>query len=925
MLMLISFIGIGVVLGADRDAYRTCEGVSFCRRYRKWKDLGERPVISVDSISPPVNLGDNSLVELSVVLKSSEESTSNYGLTLSMSRVTGAIRVRIDDISPVAHRKRFRVPDGDLVSPSVRKAGQISLNVDINLNGDLPQIVVPDLYRVEIVKSPFQLRVYDKSNTLIQVVNSKNFFAFEKYRNTQDDECPANTSMDMACFDGVETAGQWDEPYGPNHEFLDRKPLGPSAIGLDVELINSPNIFGLPEHTTAFDLPVFDETVTYSAIETDCDEPPWTEYRFFNSDVYDYEHDSKMALYGSIPMVTALHSDPSGEKPATASGLVWLNPSETYVALTRRKASVSNIESTWVSETGIIDLVIFTGPTPKEVLQAFHELTGKAAMIPMFALGYHQSRWGWETEDVVEEVSRKLEEHDIPCDVLWLDIQHTDENRYFTWNKQNFTHPDELTRKLTASGRRIVTIVDPHIKKDLTYSVYKEAKEKDLFVRGDMNEDGSQNFEGDCWPGTSSWIDFTRPKARTFWASQFEFGKYAHSTADFFIWNDMNEPSVFGTGEKTLPRYTLHGSKGNEFEHRGIHNMYGHYQHRATYEGLLARQRSPQLRPFVLSRSFFVGSHRYGPIWTGDNSASWVALRESLSMLMSLAVSGMSWTGSDVAGFQGTPTDDLYVRWHQLAALAYPFYRGHSAITEKPREPYRYDKSVLNRVRAAIDLRYTLLPYYYTAAALYRMEADPMVKPLWFNYLSDFKTVSHFVALEESVLVGNSLLVRGIFAPTLKEQAMYFPRGDDWYDFHDTGAGRIKGGSFKQVPVRDDRIPLFVKAGSIVPKKMTKRASTKFMKSDPYSFTVYADSAGKAEGLLYVDDEESMEFDTEAKFALIKLEYANGDFSTKKIQGNWDVASIVISKVEVVGTVHTQMKTMQPSSTTTIRFEALPR
>jgi alpha 1,3-glucosidase len=142
---------------------------------------------------------------------------------------------------------------------------------------------------------------------------------------------------------------------------------------------------------------------------------------------------------------------------------------------------------------------------------------------------------------------------------------------------------------------------------------------------------------------------------------------------------------------------------------------------------------------------------------------------------------------------------------------------------------------------------------------------------------------------------------------------MYFPRGNEWYDYHDTSAGRIQGGSFEQVPVRDDRIPLFVKAGSIIPKKLTKRASTKFMKSDAYSVTVYADSAGKAEGLLYIDDEESMKFDSEGDFALIKLEYANGEFSTKKIEGNRDVASILISDIEVVGAVHTQMKIMQPS------------
>lgn len=316
--------------------------------------------------------------------------------------------------------------------------------------------------------------------------------------------------------------------------------------------------------------------------------------------------------------------------------------------------------------------------------------------------------------------------------MLWLDIEHTDGKRYFTWDKDRFADPKDMLDSVVKTKRKMVAIVDPHIKVDNDYSVYQRFEAEKGFVQ---LKDGT-DFVGSCWPGESKYPDFTDPAVRATWSKLFNFTEYKGSGEGLYIWNDMNEPSVFNGPEMTMPRDVVHHSG---VEHRDLHNLYGMYVHRASYEGMLGRSKGKR-RPFVLSRSFFTGSHRYGPIWTGDNMADFVHLGHSVPMLLSMAVNGMSFVGADVPGFFGNPTNELFIRWHQLGALAYPFYRAHAHLNTLRREPWMLGPEALEHVRGAVSVRYTLMPMWYTLFMEYSLGGRPVIRPLWFDNHDDINT-----------------------------------------------------------------------------------------------------------------------------------------------------------------------------------------
>jgi alpha 1,3-glucosidase len=845
--------------------FKTCSDSSFCRRYRTWKAIPERPVLSVVSVREATEDPNSNLLHIDLRLQSSAENEANYGVELSLSRDSGFIRITIDDITNKSGRKRYRVPNEDIIVNESRSPGDTSpLLHRKHLEGS-SVFSIPGLYSVEVMHSNFQLKISNKWGEVVQIMNSQNFFAFEKYRLNSGDNCLDGTSVDMTCHPHSDLTDLWEETF---HGFTDVKMNGPSAVGLDVELVNSESVFGLPEHTLPFNLKSFGGE----------------EIRFFNADVFKHPLNSPSALYGSIPMLTSIHGQ-------SVSAVLWMNPSDTFVSLEKRGSS---IESTWVSETGVVDLAIFVGPSPDDILKQLHSLTGKPILPPIFSIGFQQSKWGYSSEEEVDEVSSGFLDYKIPVDVIWLDIQHTNGNRYMTWNSK-YSHPDWLTERVSGRGQKLVAIIDPHIKVDETYSIYKTLKNYDSFVK-----DGPNDFIGQCWPGPSSYLDLTRKDVRDLWGSLLSYSSYTGSSPNLFVWNDMNEPSVFDGPEMSFPRSLLHN--GGTVEHREMHNMYGQYYHRATFEGLIERD-GPNLkkRPFVLSRSFFVGSHRYGPIWTGDNIATWEFLRISVPMLLSLSISGQSFAGADVGGFDGDPTSELFIRWHQLGAMAYPFYRCHSASGTKRREPWMFDQATLEIVRTTIQNRYALLPYWYTAFGLHAIEGLPIIRPLWNIFLSDPNSYRDSIATEEQIMVGNSLLVRPVLSPAARTVEVYLPGKDEiWYDFYSPSSPAVHGGQRMTVPVSLQTIPVFVRGGSIIPLKLVRRDSTKDMKDDPLTLRIFP-VEGKATGLLYVDDEASMDYKDKADYALIELKYDNGVLRCERKKGARKLSEISLADVEVFG------------------------
>jgi len=585
-------------------------------------------------------------------------------------------------------------------------------------------------------------------------------------------------------------------------------------------------VYGIPERSTDLSLkPTRGQDVS--------SEP----YRMYNLDVFEYELDSPLGLYGIIPLLYSL-------KKGLAAGVFVLNPSESFVDIEQNN---SNTKAHWISENGLLDVFLMPGPTPMNIVNQYSYLTGYNALPQQFALAYHQCRWNYKDEDDVAMVDAKYDEMNIPMDVLWLDIEHTDQKKYFTWDKHLFPNPKQMQDKLAGKGRKMVTISDPHIKRTPGYFVHDEATKNGYYVK---KSDGS-DYEGQCWPGSSSWLDYFNPEVRKFYSSLYQFDKYEGSTHNLYTWIDMNEPSVFSGPEVTMDKDAIHYGG---LTHGEVHNMYGFYQGLATYQGHVDR-RAGEDRPFILSRSFFAGSQRHVAIWTGDNMAKWDHLNKAQPMIMSFGIAGLSFVGADVGGFFGNPYEKLLSRWYQAGAF-YPFFRAHAHIETQRREPWLFGDDIMNIIRAAIQRRYTLLPYYYTLAFHASVNAAPIMRPLFFDYPEDEKTYK----IQDQFLVGSNILVKPVVEEKTTSLNVYLPGGSDavWYDYEDFR--KFKGGAEVTIDTPVTKIPVFQKGGSIIPIKNRMRRSSTLMENDPYTLRIALDKNMQAYGDLYIDDGKSFNY-----------------------------------------------------------------
>ncbi|KAJ2376658.1 hypothetical protein IW150_001848 [Coemansia sp. RSA 2607] len=499
----------------------------------------------------------------------------------------------------------------------------------------------------------------------------------------------------------------WEEPF---EEWVDVKKRGPESVGIDINFEGFEHVYGLPEHTTPLAL-----KDTRGDVEGAYDQ----RYRLFNLDIFGYEMDTPMGLYSSILFMMA-HS------VETTAGVLWLNASKTWVDV--------------FSESGTMDIFLFPGPSIADMYSQYADVVGKTPLPREFALGYHQCRWNYDDQADVLDINAKFHENNIPYDVLWLDIEYTDGKRYFTWDHKLFPDPKLIQNELAQDGHKLVTITDPHIYVDSKYRIWKEGAENGYFVK---EADGSSDYTGSCWPGLSSWVDFTNPAASKWMSEQYHLDNFPESTADMFVWNDINKPAVFEGPEHTMPRSLKHYGG---WEHCDVHNLYGLLQQKSTYEGLLLRESVPK-RPFVLSRSFFAGSHRYGAIWTGDNGADWEHLRMSVPMLLSCNLSGMLFCGADVGRFFGNPPPDLLTRWYQLG-IWYPFFRAHAHFSSERCEPWLLSEPHVSYIRNAIHERYRMLPYWYTLFHKASVTAMSVLQPLGIKFPSKAKMLT-----EQEVLI----------------------------------------------------------------------------------------------------------------------------------------------------------------------------
>ena len=531
--------------------------------------------------------------------------------------------------------------------------------------------------------------------------------------------------------------------------------------------------------------------------------------------------------------------------------------------------SALQVSTHWMSESGIIDLFVMAGPKPMDIFRQYATITGTTNLPPLFSLAYHQCRWNYNDQDDVLTVNENFDKHDIPMDVMWLDIEHTDGKRYFTWDSHKFPDPVDMTNQLVAKGRKLVTIIDPHIKRDTNYFFYKENHDADHYIK---TKDGNE-FDGWCWPGSSSYLDMTNANARKHYIEMFQLDRYKGSTLDTFTWNDMNEPSVFNGPEITMQKDCIH--PGVDAEHREVHNLVGMLFHASTYEGHLLRSQN-QLRPFILTRSAFAGSQRSAAIWTGDNMAEWSHLKISVPMVLALSVTGLTHSGADIGGFFGNPESALLTRWYQAGAYL-PFMRAHAHLDTKRREPWLFDKHTLAVIRRSIRDRYRLLPLWYTLFYENERTGAPPMRPMWVEFPLDEATF----ALESQYMVGDSLLVAPVLDASATSVGVYFPDGF-WYDTHDNSV--FSGPSTETISAPPEKIPVYQRGGTIVPRKERVRRSSALMRQDPYTLVVAVGKEGTAKGTLYIDDEHTLDYRHKGTFLYIYFTFSGNQLHGKIIE-----------------------------------------
>ena len=517
------------------------------------------------------------------------------------------------------------------------------------------------------------------------------------------------------------------------------------------------------------------------------------------------------------------------------------------------------------AEGGPLDYYFIYGPTPKQVVEGYAYLTGKPPLPPLWALGFQQSRYSYTPESKLREIANRLRADAIPSDAVYLDIDYQYKNRPFTVNPETFPNFPGLVSDLRKQHFHLVNITDLHIAHlpNQGYMPYDTGHSGDHFVK---NPDGSE-FVGTVWPGPAVFPDFTRAQTREWWG-----GLYREFVNDGVagFWNDMNEPSVFDGPGKTMPLDTVHrieepGFSTRTATHAEIHNVFGMENVRATYEGLLKLR--PNERPFVLTRATYAGGQRYGFTWTGDNSATWNHLRLATQMVLNLGVSGISWVGADVGGFNGSPPPALLTKWVELAAFS-PLFRDHTSIGTLPQELWVHGPEQEAIRRRYVETRYRLLPYFYSLAEEASRTGLPLMRPVFLEFPEIFAKGANFDNRDTEFLLGPDLLIAPPpFAEMLDDYMVSFPAAS-WYDFW-TGekvaaqppAPAIGDAAKTDVSAKlpEPRkihpqleiMPVYVRGGSILPVEPLIQNTDETPKG-PLELRVYPGT--KCDGSIYLDD-----------------------------------------------------------------------
>ena len=549
------------------------------------------------------------------------------------------------------------------------------------------------------------------------------------------------------------------------------------------------------------------------------------------------------------------------------------------------------------TETPDYDLYLLSGGNENAICREFRTLIGRSYIPPRWAFGLAQSRWGYKTEEDVREVARQYKEHDLPLDMICMDIEYMQDYADFTVNKERFPDLTKLSADLKAQGIRLVPIIDAGVRVDPNDSTCTEGLEKGYFCK---KADGTP-FVAAVWPGKAYFADFLRPEVREW------FGHKYKALTDCGIegfWNDMNEPSLFYSPERLraflddmaalrekdnieqeefFPRVVggamglmnspadyasfYHEADGRKVRHDQVHNLYGGSMTRAAGEAFADLR--PGQRTLLYSRSSFIGSHRYGGIWLGDNNSSWAQLLANIQMMPSVQMCGFLYSGADLCGFSSDTTPDLALRWLEFGLLT-PLMRNHSAVGTRMQEYYRFPE-VLPAVRNMIRLRYALLPYLYSEFMKAALEDTSYFRPLAFDYPDDPDARE----VEDQLLLGEGLMAAPVYVQNAHGRHVYLPepmkllrlRAVDDYDEEILPAGH------HYIRCALDEMLLFIRPGHIIPVAQPANNTAEL---DDASLTLWSflPNGESAEYRMYRDDGVTTEYEKKEHWKTLQIHHS---------------------------------------------------
>lgn len=532
-------------------------------------------------------------------------------------------------------------------------------------------------------------------------------------------------------------------------------------------------------------------------------------------------------------------------------------------------------------------LYVIEGDSPYDITKQFRKIIGRSYIPPKFAFGFGQSRWGYKTQEDFFQVADGYRENHLPLDMIYMDIDYMQDYKDFTFNEEHFSDFPEFVAKMKERHIRVIPIIDGGVKIEEGYSIYEEGVKNNYFCK---RGDGS-DFVAAVWPGYTHFPDFLNPEARRW------FGHHYKTLTDAGVegfWNDMNEPSIFYSREgadhcrEVMEKYLstseeeysimdvqkelfalannpadyanfFHNVNGEMVCHEKVHNLFGYYMTRAAGEAM--EELEPDRRILFFSRSSYIGMHRYGGVWTGDNASWWSHLLLNLKMLPSLNMCGFLYIGADLGGFNNNTTRDLLLRWLALGVFT-PLMRNHTTAETRRQECYQFGDT--EDFRHVLGVRYRLLPYIYSEFMKAALTDDLYFKPLSFVYGED----AFASQVEDQLMVGNEIMIAPVYTQNAAGRYVYLPEEMKFVKFLPDGSisEEILSAGHHYVEIALNEVPLFIRKGCCIPVADAAEY-VEAVDSDTIQCIGYPGSTYE----LYDDDGVSREYDLEKNVRVIRM------------------------------------------------------